>query len=263
MTSVKSMQLLSVLRRPAEFVDRLMIIADSRLEPALRSDPEYTPAVTEVGWEQIGDKIGDLSVFLSEPAFLEISGKVKKNAELMPANAPFAASHNGDPNLGRLCYGVVRAVRPALVVETGVCYGTTSAHILQALKQNQNGRLHSVDLPPLGNRADDFVGSMIPDELCSRWTLHRGSSRKLLPPLLHEIGRIDVFVHDSLHTYRNMSREFALAWGALRPGGVLISDDIEGNDAFKNLSALPDVAVSVVIKSECKDSLLGVVVKKQ
>ncbi len=35
------------------------------------------------------------------------------------------------------------------------------------------------------------------------------------------------------------------------------------NKAFQELSELPDVAVSVVVKEENKDSLLGVAVKKK
>jgi predicted O-methyltransferase YrrM len=147
------------------------------------------------------------------------------------------------------------------VVETGVCYGVTSAHLLRALKENQNGYLHSIDLPPLGKDADQYVGRLIPAKLKDRWTLHRGCSGKLLKPLLQKHSSIDLFIHDSLHTHRNMTNEFALAWPALRGGGVLISDDIEENSAFLELSRLPDVAFSSVIKEEGKNALLGIVAK--
>src|SRR5260370_30423521 len=106
----------------------------------------------------------------------------------MPSDAPFKSVHNGDFNLGRLCYATVRIKRPTVVVETGVCYGVTSSFILKALQVNGTGRLFSIDLPPLGDNADDFVGRLIPSELRSGWQLHRGSSRQVLPQVLSCVG---------------------------------------------------------------------------
>ncbi|RMG03228.1 MAG: hypothetical protein D6735_08975 [Acidobacteria bacterium] len=71
-----------------------------------------------------------------------------------------------------------------MVLETEVGYGVTSAFILKALEVNGHGTLHSVDLPPLGCDADQFVGILIPELLKYRWQLHRGVSRRVLPSLL-------------------------------------------------------------------------------
>jgi predicted O-methyltransferase YrrM len=56
-----------------------------------------------------------------------------------------------------------------------------------------------------------------------------------LPRLLQEIPTIDLFVHDSLHTHRNMRREFDTVWPSLRDGAVLLADDVERNGAFGEL----------------------------
>jgi predicted O-methyltransferase YrrM len=58
---------------------------------------------------------------------------------------------------------------------------------------------------------------------------------RILPRLLEESGTADLFVHDSLHTYRNMRREFELVWPRLRTGGVILADDVERNRAFGEL----------------------------
>jgi hypothetical protein len=42
-----------------------------------------------------------------------------------------------------------------------------------------------------------------------------------------ELGEVDVFVHDSLHTGRNVAFELDTVWPALRTGGVAIVDDID------------------------------------
>jgi hypothetical protein len=139
----------------------------------------------------------------------------------------------------------------------------TSAYILAALEANEQGHLYSIDLPPLGKNGDDYVGWLVPNELQKRWSLRRGTSRRLLGPLIAELGAIDLFVHDSLHTYKNMKHEFETVWPDLRVGGVLISDDIEGNAAFLQLALSKKLDRSVVIQEKNKDALLGVAVKRK
>jgi len=68
-----------------------------------------------------------------------------------------------------------------------------------------------------------------------------------------------MFVHDSLHTYSHMKWEFETALRSLRPGGVLISDDIEGNRAFEELTRHPSVAAWFAIRQEGKDAICGAV----
>jgi predicted O-methyltransferase YrrM len=46
---------------------------------------------------------------------------------------------------------------------------------------------------------------------------------------------VDLFAHDSLHTRRNMRREFEAVWPNLRRGGILLADDVERNLAFADL----------------------------
>lgn len=140
----------------------------------------------------------------------------------------------------RLQYALIRAVRPEVLVETGVANGFSTAYALRALDRNSCGRLYSIDIDhrefvPHGEE----VGWVVPTRLRERWDLHLGDARDLLPPLLDELGRIDVFVHDSLHTYEHMRFEYETACPHLRPGGYLVSDDVLWNDAF------PEFATSV------------------
>lgn len=106
----------------------------------------------------------------------------------------------------------------------------TSAFILAAMSRNGHGALHSVDLPPLTRGADSHVGALVPARLRGRWTLHRGASRRVLPALLARLGPVDLFVHDSLHTYLNVRDELRLVGPRLgRPGAVVIDDaDMNG-----------------------------------
>lgn len=125
---------------------------------------------------------------------------------------------------GEALYLLVRAARPSVVVETGVLYGASSGHILAAQARNGGGELYSVDLGnPPGEPSHDFL---VPPDLTSRWTYIRGNVKQELPPLLTRLGTIDMFNHDSLHTYENMTWEYERAFEHLKPGGVLSSHDI-------------------------------------
>ena len=78
------------------------------------------------------------------------------------------------------------------------------------------------------------------------WTYHEGSSRKRLPSLVHRLGRVDLFVHDSMHTTRNVAFEVAKVWPAVAPGGVVIADDIERNTAFASFAAAQAATATTV-----------------
>ena len=173
--------------------------------------------------------------------------------------APFGLPHNGTATLGRLCYAVCRAMNASRVVETGVAYGVTSSYILQALADNDHGELISIDLPPLADKSEDFVGALVPAPLKRRWNLQIGSAQKVLPRALHRMGPIDVFVHDSLHTLAHMNWEFGNAMRALRDGGVLIADDIQGNQAFDRVLQHPRAGSWFAVRQEGKNALCGVV----
>jgi hypothetical protein len=54
--------------------------------------------------------------------------------------------------------------------------------------------------------------------------------------LLTQLGKIDLFVHDSLHSERNVRFELDRAWAALRPGGALVVDDIDANWGFHSFN---------------------------
>jgi predicted O-methyltransferase YrrM len=198
-----------------------------------------SPTYETVSWE---DVLRDLEVHLGrvkdvleEPALREIEENTRRLLEEIRHKDPFSPRWAADSLLARCCYLACRRLEPAVVVETGVAYGVSSAFILKALEENGRGVLHSVDLPPLRQRYNEFWGIAVDETLKTRWNISRGSSERVLPGLLEEVGVVDLFLHDSLHTYRNMRREFELVWPRLRAGGVILADDVERNRAFGEL----------------------------
>ena len=127
-----------------------------------------------------------------------------------------------------LLYCFVRLTKPELVVETGVGAGFSTAYILKALQINKEGKLYSIDFFNTGEKC----GWIIPDSLKERWELIRGLSGEVLHSLLDRLGSIDIFIHDSDHSYRNMMMEFRATWPFLKKGGIFLAHDIGRNDAF-------------------------------
>jgi predicted O-methyltransferase YrrM len=152
----------------------------------------------------------------------------------------------------KLLYLAVRALGPELVVETGPFNGAASAFLLQALEDNGSGRLVSFDLPdavdalgfplPDGRRP----GWLVPDRLRHRYDVVLGDVHSTLRPRLAAEPAVDLFFHDSLHTARQMLFEYRVAWGRLRSGGLLVSDDVSWNRAFWAFTKLHRVRFGTV-----------------
>jgi predicted O-methyltransferase YrrM len=138
-------------------------------------------------------------------------------------------------------YSIVRAAKPLVVVETGVASGLSSVHILRALDRNGFGTLHSLDLPNVqeGSVLPDgrMSGWIVPESLHDRWKLQLGDTWVLLPELLQSLDRLDLFLHDSDHSYEAMLFEFEQAYPKLEPGGLLLSDDTHLHAAWDDFCA--------------------------
>ncbi|HUI38631.1 MAG TPA: class I SAM-dependent methyltransferase, partial [Thermoplasmata archaeon] len=135
-------------------------------------------------------------------------------------------------------YALARLLRPAHVVETGVSSGVSSAHFLLALSENRYGRLHSIDLPvhqegPVLRPGESEVslpperspGWAVPAELAKGWDLRIGPAQKLLPRLLRELPKVDLFLHDDLHTPAHLTFELETLRAKLAPGAVALADN--------------------------------------
>ena len=128
-------------------------------------------------------------------------------------------------------YGLTRWLRPTVVVESGGYVGMSSAFILKALADEGlvTAKLHSIELSQ-----ECEQGALIPEELRSvsssfvpmRGRIEDFLKRNELP------SSIDMFLHDSSHSYRHMLWEFHQFWPRLRDGGLLVSHDVQMNAAF-------------------------------
>ncbi len=146
-------------------------------------------------------------------------------------------------------YWLVRQLKPRRIVQTGVCNGLSSAFMMLALAKNgPDGTLHVIDLPMVVNLRDPrwqqkgrvycqiipegkTSGWIVPDEYSDRFEVQQGNAKKLLPAMIDRLDGIDMFYHDSDHSYAHMMFEFRQAKRKLRPGGLIVADDIAWNSS--------------------------------
>ncbi len=142
---------------------------------------------------------------------------------------------------GKFLYFIVRCAQPKIMVETGVAHGVSSWTILNAINKNGFGKLYSIDLPNQDLKSYNPMnikqgsGWVVPDSLRRNWELQLGTSQLLLPTLVEKLNSIDIFFHDSDHSYKNMMFEFETVYPRIKQKGLLLSDDVHKNASFSDL----------------------------
>jgi predicted O-methyltransferase YrrM len=130
-------------------------------------------------------------------------------------------------------YALTRWRRPAVVVESGGFLGMSTAFLLKALVDEglTTAKLYSMEWSE-----DCDQGALIPHELRSQFVPLRGKVEDFMRS--DELPSfIDMFLHDSSHSYRHMLWEFRQFWRRLRDGGLLVSHDVHMNAAFPEFVA--------------------------
>jgi predicted O-methyltransferase YrrM len=223
--------LLQNVRRRAAFALRNpRYVANSILRELAQADEKFIGHIT-------GTSSAQIRAYMDEPIATAAFANVLKTAEeeigkLSTTSADLFAKKV------LLQYVAVRALVPECIVETGIANGVSSAYILLAIQKNGKGKLHSIELGdttllPTGAEP----GWLVPAWLRAPWQVHIGDTRQLLPPLLSQCRQVDMFIHDSLHTYDHMLWEYEAAYPALRSGGLLLSDDALWNGAFSDFAS--------------------------
>lgn len=132
-------------------------------------------------------------------------------------------------------FHLVKGTHSKKIIETGVAYGWSSLAILLAIKDIENAKLISNDMPYIKMNNEDYVGCIIPENLKLKWELQRLPDIKGIPLALEKFkNQIDLCHYDSDKSYTGRMWASPLLWKALKTGGFFISDDINDNLAFKH-----------------------------
>ena len=210
-------------------------------------------------------KFPDIEISEFEQELEELDGHVEKffmslQTKKYPSkDKPYPIDYSINSDSRKFLYILCRILKPRNVVETGVAYGLSSSYILKALEKNQFGTLHSIDSIFRPWQSESMIGAAIPENLRHRWNFNLGKSTEKLQQVFDELDGVDIFIHDSLHTYKNMMFEFECAGKNLNEQGIIISDDVLGNDAFFNFSNIDNLNSHLI---KVKDDLgLGLIIK--
>ena len=157
--------------------------------------------------------------------YARLAEKIRDTSRKLNSDIPYADNYNIMPNSGLLIYDTIIRKKPKIVLETGVANGFSTMIILSALNRNGKGKLYSTEV-------SRNVGTLLGDSDKRRWILRVGTPRKVLSDVLDGLENIDVFLHDSDHSYRNMIFEFDAVDKKLSKSAIVMSDDIDTNQAF-------------------------------
>lgn len=119
-------------------------------------------------------------------------------------------------------YVLVRALRPNRVIETGTDKGLGSLVLAEALLQNGSGRLFTIDTNPQ-------AGFLIGGKWASVIDQVQGDSHEVLRSTT---DAVDLFLHDSLHTYEYEMGEFHTVEPLLTEGAMVLSDNATETSAL-------------------------------
>ena len=169
---------------------------------------------------------------------------------------------DGDSSLCRAVWCVALHTRPEIVIETGVAHGVTSRVVLEALGRNNRGHLWSIDLPfPFDHRLHGETGVVVTAACRSRWSYLEGTSKRRLPPLVAEVGALQLFIHDSLHTAENTLFEMEQAAATMSAGGVMLVDDIDSHQGFATFAERHPGFRILICPSTDRAGTFGIAVK--
>ena len=155
----------------------------------------------------------------------------------------YSPNYDCEQGMAAFLYGSILALRPKIVVETGIANGISTNIIMKALEQT-GGTLHSFDVDPKTSNVYKGIGN---------WEFHllRGNLKKVFLQEISKLGEIDYWIHDSNHGYSWQSFEYQLATSALNIEGILVSDDVDASTAF-GLMDKSSYAITVVVFDERK-----------
>jgi predicted O-methyltransferase YrrM len=154
-------------------------------------------------------------------------------------------AEGGRSNYIQICapfelYALTRLIKPGHVVEVGVAAGVSSAYFLRGLESNgREGVLHSIDMPEYEAGSGSVVartaswtlpqgkkpGWAVPRSLKKNWDLRIGRSSDVLPDLIREIGRVDLFLYDVPYENESAIEDFKIVDRKLRKGSVVLADN--------------------------------------
>lgn len=153
------------------------------------------------------------------------------------------------PKAGACFHRLVSALKPETVIEFGTAFGVSGMFFLSALEANGKGRLYTFD--PNATWRELALKNL--EAISDRFVSTLGTFEETHAAVLPRDRPIDIAFVDGIHTADFVYPQVELLKGLMRPGGVMILDDVnfapDMTDCWADLARRDDVAASLQLGS--------------
>ena len=164
----------------------------------------------------------------------------------------------GGSSFCNLIYNISLYKNPIQALELGVALGWSSFAFLISQQNNNNFKLISNDMPYPFVQNNSYIGSVIPERLKDKWILYKYPDVSILDKIFKLHGKFDIIHYDSDKSYEGRTKSYKKLYKNLNHNGILISDDINDNSAFKNFVEEKKLKFYTI---EYENRYLGVIIK--
>jgi predicted O-methyltransferase YrrM len=146
--------------------------------------------------------------------------------------SPLRFKSDSEPRFGRRLgwYAFARALKPEVIVETGIDKGLGSVLLCSALARNSRegfpGRYYGTDINPK-------AGLLLGGEYAKIGKILYGDS---IESLSHLSCGVDLFINDSDHSAQYESSEYEAIAAKLSPSAVILGDNAHATDSLRQFS---------------------------
>lgn len=167
-----------------------------------------------------GAEVGQVRAWMQE---LQDDHRLLTSLTERLASGPRRGISASEPHWARRLgwYALVRAAQPDHVVETGTHLGLGSCAIAAALLRNGHGRLTTIDI-------DRDAGYLVGEPWSAVVDRRTGASVDVVA----ELRDVDLFLHDSLHTYEYETQELSAVEPNLCDDAIVLSDNAHESSAL-------------------------------
>lgn len=245
---------------PLRFLMRLSVVAPyfrPRLALALAwvgrrtENSNFYYDLTEKNFLELAQFISvvfNIELSQAESFITEVRTDKELNSHLIATLGRQKSMRDSTMFLGRRVgwYAAVRAMKPKLVVETGVSQGVGSVTIITALRRNLNegypGRY-------LGTDIDAQAGVLLNEEFLELGKLLIGDSIASLEGIE---DKVDILINDSDHSEQYEAREYEVIQSKLGKGSIILGDNSHATDVLLRFS-ISNQRKFLFFKEEPKD----------
>lgn len=150
-------------------------------------------------------------------------------------------------NIGNLFTWLVMQRKPEIVVEFGTAFGTSGMYWLSGLEAAGSGRLLTFE----PNHDWAMVARDNLSAIGSRFELTEGAFEDYVHAVVGDAPCIDIGFIDAIHTSAFVLPQFELVLQRLRPGGLVLFDDIDFTEdmaeCWRRLAHDPRVLAAVAV----------------